>query len=91
MPVYEYRCQFHGIFETLGTYQDKGYCPMCGKECLRIPSRIGIVRVHHAPIPDQNDPLRVADRNRMLKDTAFKKALDDYKESQRYSMEVEHA
>ncbi len=100
MPIYEYDCPVHGRFENINFIleADKSPCPDCGLASKRVPSRIGIIRVHHAPIPDQNDSLRVHDRQRMMKDTAVKKALSDYKESQRYSkespynsMEVNHA
>ncbi len=100
MPIYEYDCPIHRRFENISSIDDTGsaYCPQCHVKCGRVPSRIALARVHHTERLDYNDSLRVHDRQRMMKDTAVKKALSDYKESRRYSkgspynsMEVEHA
>ena len=82
MPIYEYKCSAHGIFETIRSINSEQVClcPQCGRESNRVPSPIGFVRVHHTEKLAHNDSLRVYDRQRMLKDTAVKKALGEYKE-----------
>lgn len=86
MPIYEYECPTHGRFEIItGVLDDEVSCPHCGQRCKMLVSNVAMVRVHHTEVLPYNDPLRVHDRQRIMKDTAVKKALDRYAESQRYS------
>ena len=82
MPVYEYECSEHGRFEIMqpisaDTVQP---CPSCGRDSARKLSRIGLAGVHHTEKLDYNDPVRVYDRQKLMQDTAVKKALADYQE-----------
>jgi len=84
MPIYEFECPEHGSFEvlrTLGSPETES-CPKCDKESRRLISPIGFFRIHHTEKLDYNDPLRVYDRQRMMKDTAVQKALSEYKDKQ---------
>ncbi len=84
MPIYEYRCSncgaIHELLHLIGTEPEEMNCMECGHLCTKIFSQIGLVRVHHTEKLDYNDPLRVYDRQRMVKDSAVKKALSEYKE-----------
>ncbi len=84
MAIYQFECPDHGIFETiLKDVVSNSSCPQCGHCSPRVFSVTAIIRVHHTEKLDYNDPLRVDDRHRMMKDTAVKKALKEYTEEQR--------
>src|SRR5262245_8182308 len=41
MPLFEYHCYTHGIFETLlPSHEDWFVCPVCGIICEWVPSRV---------------------------------------------------
>lgn len=85
MPLYEYKCPQHGVFEVIqyNTSDVPRFCPKCGAEAKRLFPNIAFARVHHTEKLDYNDPLRVYDRQRMMKDSAVQKAINLYKEEQR--------
>ena len=86
MAIYEFDCAEHGIFEVILKNPVKDSpCPECGSSSSKVFSAPAIIRVHHTEKLDYNDPLRVYDRQRMAKDTAVKKVLSDFAESQRYA------
>lgn len=89
MPIYEYRCSqcgaLHEQILTIGTEPDEMNCIECGSLCSKQISCVGLIRVHHTEKLAYDDPLRVHDRQRMMKDSAVQKALGDYTEEQRYS------
>lgn len=41
MPIYEYECEEHGVFEELNSISSEPFtkCPKCGKESKRIMSK----------------------------------------------------
>lgn len=54
MPVYEYDCPRHGIFEQLQemTAATSGWCPRCGLKAERVISRPGrIAVIDHPALP----------------------------------------
>jgi len=82
MAIYEYQCPEHGTFEVISRINSNSLCPCpkCGKDSRRLLSSIGFFRVHHTEKLDYNDPVRVYDRQHIMKDTAVRKALSEYKE-----------
>lgn len=83
MPIYEYECPEHGIFELRqGMFADtKTACPVCGVECKRVMSAIGHICFEGRILP-WNAPERVEDRRRLMKDTMVQKELRKFKEKQ---------
>ena len=85
MPLYEYQCPQHGRFEVLEKrLLAEHSCPVCKTICWAVISRPAIIRVRHTEILPYNSVERVESRQRMMQDTATKKALSNYAEQQRY-------
>jgi putative FmdB family regulatory protein len=82
MPLYEYKCPQHGTFEAVCENSNTRKCPDCGKESIRMLSVPGLIRVHHTDKLPPNHPLRVEDRQKMLKDTAVQRDMRNFQESQ---------
>ncbi len=53
MPIYEYRCKKHGLFEDVHTYKknSRRNCPECGKSCksLEIPTSFSFKVLGYSP------------------------------------------
>ncbi len=87
MPIYEYECAEHGIFELVQGIDADNYfpCPQCHSRAVRLFPHIAQIKAIHNERLPFNAPERVEDRHRILKDTSVKKHLADFKEAQRYS------
>ncbi|MGD0677547.1 MAG: zinc ribbon domain-containing protein [Polyangiaceae bacterium] len=51
MPLYEYECSAHGLFEaqrTVGEFAARGPCPTCGEASVRVLSVPGLRLVDSA-------------------------------------------
>jgi putative FmdB family regulatory protein len=63
MPLYEYDCQRHGVFETLHSMHDAALperCPSCGSEAPRVLSapRLACVTPNERIARDRNEKSR---------------------------------
>ncbi len=86
MPIYEYQCPAHDLFWEVVPIDNTNHsypCPICQQEAKKVMPLIAFSKVIHTEKLPHNAPERVADRNRLMKDTAVKKELDRYTESER--------
>ena len=87
MPIYEYRCpkcgSLYEIRRVSFNQTEEINCLLCSTLCKRVLSKIGFFRIHHTEKLDYNDPLRVYDRQKMVQDSAVKKAVKEYADEQR--------
>jgi putative FmdB family regulatory protein len=63
MPLYEYDCTSHGVFETMHSMHDAGAperCPSCGEQAPRVLSapRVACVSANERKARDRNEKSR---------------------------------
>jgi putative FmdB family regulatory protein len=63
MPLYEYDCQSHGLFETMHSMHDAAAperCPNCGEQAPRVLSapRLACVSANERTARDRNEKSR---------------------------------
>ena len=63
MPLYEYDCESHGLFETMHSMHDADAperCPSCGEQAPRVLSapRLACVSAHERKARDRNEKSR---------------------------------
>ena len=51
MPLYEYECKEHGVFDVLQNINDESiaFCPICHRQCKKLISRCSCVIASQAP------------------------------------------